>query len=161
MLRLFDGAELPPGSLLLTDPVTCLLAAYFFLALIRGQPAPSFDSRTALAALSGLAIPAALMLTFIYLSHRYRMEFYPFLDAASYFGLAVLVRNFNLGGVRWDRIIAVLGAGGAIVAHIMLMAYWLTAFAPAADLNLAKGVMGLYVSRLEGQPMRVGPHVMP
>ena len=161
MLRLFDGAELPPGSLLLTDPVTCLFAAYFFLGVVRGRPAPSFDRGTALAALSGLAIPAVLMLTFIYLSHRYRMEFYPFLDAASYFGLALLVRNSNPGGVRWDRTIAVLGAVGVIFAHLMLVAYWLTAFAPAADLDLSNGVVALYASRLQGQAMRIGPHVVP
>ena len=161
MLRLFDGAELPPGSLLLTDPVTCLFAAYFFLGVVRGRPAPSFDRGTALAAISGLAIPAVLMLTFIYLSHRYRMELYPFLDAASYFGLALLVRNSSPSRVRWDRTIAVLGGVGTTIAHFMLLAYWLTAFAPAADLNLSDDVIELYVSRLQGQAMLIGPHIMP
>ena len=161
MLQFVDGAELPPGSLLLTDPVTCLLAAYFFLSVVRRRPALSFDSRIALAALSGLAIPAALILTFIYFSHRYRMEFYPFMDAASYFGLALLVRNFRPDTVRWDRRVALFGAVGMISAHFMLIAYWIIAFVPAADLDLSKGVIQFYASRLHGQEMRIGPHFLP
>lgn len=161
MLRLLDGAELPPGSLLLSDAVACLLAAYFFVGVIRGRSADGIDFGTAIAALGGLAIPSLLMLTFIYFSHRYRMEFYPFLDCASYFGLALLLGKSEPDRGHWQRSLAVLAIVGMFTSHLMLLAYWITPFAPATDLDLSKGVLALYISRLQGQEMHIMGHVVP
>lgn len=161
MLRLMEGVELPPGSFLLSDPATCLLAGFFLWRLARGRAGRVLDAPATTVALAGLAVPAMLMLAFIYFAHRYRVEFYPFLDAASFFGLVLLLREMPGRQRRWAPWLAVAAAVGAVVAHAALFAYLLTPLGPATDLDMSRGWLGLYRSVLEGGSGFLAHHVMP
>lgn len=94
--RLFDALELPSSSIVLTDPLWCVLA-WRGAALIRtGRGLPG-----AVALAAGLCLAPALMLTAWYMAFRYRMEFTPLLLALSCTGLAAWVPP--LDGSRTKR----------------------------------------------------------
>lgn len=76
--RVLEGLELPPTSLFLTDPLTMVLAAAGALAVLRGR-LPQVSTWRAIAALAGLAVPAAMMLVAWFMTFRYRVEFMPVL----------------------------------------------------------------------------------
>ena len=92
--ELFDGLELPPSSLLLTDP--------WIRRRIDVSQGPAF------AILAGLACSPALMLTAWYMTFRYRAEFAPFMIAAASLGIAFWVKQLERGGSRQKRIAATL-----------------------------------------------------
>ncbi|HWT08629.1 MAG TPA: hypothetical protein VN329_05655, partial [Roseomonas sp.] len=83
--RLFDAFELPPSSILLTDPLTVLLAAMGLAALVR-RTVPGIARGQVLAVMAGLAVPPALMLIAWYMAFRYRVEFMPILLLAAGIG---------------------------------------------------------------------------
>jgi hypothetical protein len=161
MLRLTEDVELPPGSLILSDPVTCLLAAVFAWRFIRNLAGTVPNLWLAAASLLGLAVPGLLILMFVAYTHRYRMEFYPLLDSAACFGLAVLLRE-PLRRLRlWGAVLGAAGVIGIIVAHAALFAYLLTPLGPVTDLDMSRGWIGLYRSVLDGRQVRLDHHVMP
>ncbi len=134
-LDLFDCVELPPSSLLLSDPVICLLAALGLAALARRR----FDPQAAPlagAALAGLACPLAVILSAISLSFRYRLDFYPALDFAAVLGAASLRLNPMRPPI--PRFVA-LGAAGAAVAVAGLWANYNSPQGSALDLDLRCG----------------------
>ena len=100
--RLFDAFELPPSSFLLTDPLTMLLAAIGFAALVRRQ-LPGIARGQAIAVMAGLAVPPALMLTAWYMAFRYRVEFMPLLLLAAAIGAMRLSQWMAETGVRARR----------------------------------------------------------
>ena len=84
--RTIISVELPPGSLLLSEPLLFLLTIFFLVELRRSWP----RDRLALPLIVGLAIPAALMLVAPSMTFRYRLEFYPALELAALLGLRTL-----------------------------------------------------------------------
>jgi hypothetical protein len=78
ILRLTSGMELPPSSVLLTDPLTLSLALAGLAHTIRARR-PLASLGEAAPILAGLAVPAFLMLIFIGMNFRYRAEFEPLL----------------------------------------------------------------------------------
>ena len=108
--RLFDAVELPPSSFLVSDPLLVGLAIYGIVALVRGRN----PLRRELVApvLAGLLVPIALMLTWISLTFRYRLEFYPFLELAAFVGFAQLV---SFAGKR-ARTRLTAGAAASVLA---------------------------------------------
>jgi hypothetical protein len=63
------------------------------------DPLPSFQlfsPAPALAIAAGLAVPCYLMLTFIWMNYRYRMEFYPEIDLLALLGLYATVSDPSL-----------------------------------------------------------------
>jgi hypothetical protein len=146
MLRLTDGVELPPSSFFLSDPVTCILGGMFLVRVVRGRVTIPLDRAVALASLCGLAVPALLMLAFLYFSLRYRGEFYPVLDLAAYLGLWTLASP-NFGARRaWCAVLAVSGAVGVIVSHVTLVAHLITPLGPIRFVDMSHGLRGLYLS---------------
>jgi hypothetical protein len=151
-LRLFDDVELPPSSLLLTDPVIFLLAGGGVFALARrrlpGGP-------LACAALAGLACPILVMLTAISLCIRYRMDFYPALDFAACLGAAAL-RPASRSALR----IGLLGGLGAATAFVTLWLSYFAPFGPALDLDLRRGWSGPIQDMASGRNPYLG-HLRP
>jgi hypothetical protein len=107
---LMDAMELPPGSFFVTDGFLLGLAAAGILAI---------RDRSRAALLLGSGIPPVLMLCATSMTHRYRMEFYPFLFLAALFGVAVLARRPDTTpGFRATVIASVIA--GVIASHAML-----------------------------------------
>jgi hypothetical protein len=79
---LFDALEMPSSSFFISDPLSVMLAGMAVLGLLRGRIAGE-RGRLGGLLLLGLAIPPILMMTAWYMAFRYRVEFYPFLAAAS------------------------------------------------------------------------------
>lgn len=85
--RWFDLIELPPSSFLLTDLLPFCFITFLVIALRRRRFTilPLLSQCAAVAA--GLLAPCILMLTFGYMTYRYRMEFYPEIDFLAFLGL--------------------------------------------------------------------------
>jgi hypothetical protein len=134
-VELFDSAELPPSSFLLSDPVVCVLAAFGLWALAR-RPDRIPRAAHASATVLGLACPAVVMLLTISVTFRYRMDFYPVLNFAACLGAAAL----RLEPARQpNRLFLYLAALGAGVSLFSLMLYSYAPFGPAADLDMRGG----------------------
>lgn len=166
--RLMNGAELPPGSFFLTDLLPIAFIIFLAMALwaarpifsrssrkgaIFGQytnPLPSswiFSHAQGLALATGLAVPCALMLTAIFMSYRYRMEFYPEIDLLAFLGLYATVSNpallvrFNRCR-RWMQAAAVISIVSAFAAMVL---YWLTDDWGTAQPYLRNGLVHYYL----------------
>jgi hypothetical protein len=163
------AAELPPSSFFLTDLLP--IAFIVFLAMALGtahrifpqslrkgalvqctNPLPSsriFSHAQGLALAAGLALPCVLMLTFIYMSYRYRMDFYPEIDLLAFLGLYATVSNPDLL-VRFNRcrrwmlaatLISILSAFAALIL------YWFSNFG-LSQRDLRNGLVDYYVHSL-------------
>ncbi len=108
-------AELPPASFLLSDPLLLLLAARLRLR-----------AASVLAIIAGLALPAALMLGFVFMNHRYRQEFYPLLSFAAFAG--IWLRPVGLPSWRTWAGLAAIGIG---FSHLFLWFYLRSGMGPA------------------------------
>lgn len=161
MLRLADGVELPPGSLLLSDPMSCVLTGFFLVRVANRAIEVQVDRALASLSLLGLAVPIWLILTFIYFAHRYRMEFYPFLNAASILGFVVLLREQEKNQGRWLKIITGAFLLGAVIAHAELLLYRVVPLGPVTDFKMNGGLLGLIRLRIEGKNVYVDRHLMP
>ncbi len=133
MRRLIEAVELPPASFVSTDPLLLLLGGIFIGFLWRRRQVaaiPGFDLSKATPLLAGFAIPPILMLMAMYMSLRYRMEFYPFFVFAALAGAIVLcsaARKITL--FHWVAI-AMLCLFGIVNAHSRLIAYRNSPFGP-------------------------------
>ena len=158
-LELFEDVELPPSTLLLSDPVTCILAIAGVSALT-SRRRWAMDAALARATLLGLAVPACLMLMAISLTFRYRMEFYPALDFAGWLGLAAWADHPDPLPKYAAPALGVVAGAGMVAASIGLMIYAIVPFGPATDLDMAHGWTGVVADRLAGRNVRIG-HLMP
>jgi hypothetical protein len=154
--RLFDVVELPPSSLLLSDPLICLLAGFgiWAMAFRRARIA---DAGLAGSALLGLACPLAVILAAISLCFRYRMDFYPALDFAACLGAAAL-RIDPARQPRW--LFLALGAVGGAVAVVSQSVYYYTPLGSALDLDMRGGWMTPIVEMAHGRDPYIG-HLLP
>lgn len=139
--RLFDSMELPPGSLLTSDPLLLGLAVYGACRLAKDRAVPQRDA-IALAA-AGLAVPAALMLIAISLTFRYRLEFYPVLELLAFVGFALFARSPSAGR---RTMLGVAAIAGILIAHAMLILYLLSPFGPAGALIGATPIVDFYAA---------------
>jgi hypothetical protein len=115
--RLMDSIELPPSSFFLTDLLPIAFIVFLAIALWTGRhslgrmlrtewevapceqtqpPLRLFSPAQGAALAAGLALPCVLMLMFIYMNYRYRMEFYPEMDLLAFLGLYATVSNPTL-----------------------------------------------------------------
>jgi hypothetical protein len=157
--RLMNGAELPPGSFFLTDLLPIVFIFLLAVALWSASPEVGIgpgDDRLrwlrivplpqALALALGLAVPCVLMLAAIYMSYRYRMEFYPLIDFLAFLGLYATVSNptllarFN----RHRRWMLVATAISIVSAFVALVLYWLSNFGPSEN-YLRHGLVHYYL----------------
>lgn len=165
--RLMDGVELPPSSFFLTDLLPIAFIAFLAIALWAKRHTLShslrqssifaryadplhasrlFSYAQALALAAGLAVPCLLMLMAMYMSYRYRMEFYPEIDFLAFLGLYATVSNPSLlarfnRSHHWMLAAAVVSI---VSAFAMMVLYKLSEFGPA-QLLLRYGLVRYYL----------------
>jgi hypothetical protein len=164
--RLIDSLELPPSSFFFTDLLPIVFIVFLAIALWSGRrdlvhnlrkewgfaqhgetqtPFRLFSPAQGLALAAGLAVPCVLMLTFIWMNYRYRMEFYPEMDLLAFLGLYATIRNpallarFNRCR-RWMLAAAVVSIVSAFAAMVL---YKLSDWGPSQPL-LRDGVVHYY-----------------
>jgi hypothetical protein len=168
--RLMFAAELPPSSFFLTDLLPIAFIVFLAMALWPArrifpqrlrkgalfvrctnplQSSRIFSRAQGLALAAGLAVPCVLMLTAIYMSYRYRMEFYPEIDLLAFLGLYATVSNPDLL-LRFNRcrrwmlaatLISILSAFAALTL------YWFSIFG-LSQRDLPNGLVDYYVHSL-------------
>lgn len=84
--RLFDRVEMPPSSFLFTDLLPICFIVLLVIALWRRRARLSPVGQWAAALAVGLLVPCILMLSYISMTYRYRMDFYPAIDFLSFLG---------------------------------------------------------------------------
>ena len=133
--RMFDFAELPPSTFILTDAVLLGFALYTVRSMARRQHVFARKQMLAIAVAAGLCAPCVLMLTAISLSYRYRIEFYPLLELMAFTGAFLFLRNTRQNPEPAALPKYLIGGGVAIsaVASICaLLLYKLSALGPGS-----------------------------
>jgi hypothetical protein len=132
-----DSVELPLSSFLVSDPLIVGLAGYALVQLIRRKEA--IKRAIAIPVLVGLFVPIVLMLIFLSMTFRYRMEFYPFFELCAFFGFGLLLRREKQAPVV---LLTVATVAGVIASHILWVLYVLTPFGTAStvigDMSVAQ-----------------------
>jgi hypothetical protein len=122
--RIFDGVEAPPSSFLLSDPLLLVLGGAYLLRLPQLARERRLDLRAVTAIMCGFLIPAFLVLTYIYMAFRYRMEFYPLFEFAAFLGFFAICVNpvqFSELSRRGLSIVLIISAGlGILFSHLAL-----------------------------------------
>jgi len=149
-VRLLDFAELPPGSFFLTDPLLLgVMLGGFGRIFSRGDRFAVSSARARACAIGvGLAASALLMLCAISMSHRYRIDFYPFIEFGAFMGLAGLLNREV--PARHLTVIAIIAATAVSIASsfFVLGLYKLSQLGPSVPL-LRAGLLEYYAYRLE------------
>jgi hypothetical protein len=144
--RLFDAVELPPSSFFLTDLLPICFIGYLLHALRTGRSKALLPVSRWLALASGLIVPCLLMLAAIYMSYRYRMEFYPLIDLLAFLGLYAVVSDDALLASfsrRWRWMLAA-ALVSVVTSFAMLVLYELSDFGPSRE-PLQAGILHYYV----------------
>ncbi len=143
--RLFDYVELPPSSFFLTDLLPLCFIALFAIALWRRRPVDQPFLRQVVAIGIGLLVPCLLMLTFVYVAYRFRMEFYPEIDFLAFLGLYFTVTDKAMLATfaRFSRWIRAALAVSIVASFVTLMLYDLS-FGGPAQTCLRDGVAHYY-----------------
>jgi hypothetical protein len=122
--RILDGVETPPSSFLLSDPLLLVLGGAFLRRLPQLARERLLDIRAVAALMIGFLIPIFLILTFMYMAFRYRMEFYPFLEFAAFLGFYAICVNPGQFSALWRSrlsLILIASAGfGIVYSHFAL-----------------------------------------
>jgi hypothetical protein len=92
-MRLFDRVEMPPSSFFLTDLLPLCFIFLLVVALWKHRVRFSPVGQWAAALAIGLLAPCLLMLTYISVTYRYRMDFCPAIDFLAFLGLYATLTN--------------------------------------------------------------------
>lgn len=136
LTRLFDDVELPPSTLLLTDLLPLGFTA-FLLAALRMRRTERLQPMRIWAAIAvGLSAPCVLILAYVSLTYRYRMEFYPEIDFLAFLGLYLILTEEKIRAIYVRRRLWIEGALIVSVASSFasFLLYFLSPFGPAHDL---------------------------
>jgi hypothetical protein len=131
--RLFDAIELPPSSFFLTDLLPIVFIIFLLGSIFRPQSLRPISLGQLLALATGLAVPCVLMLTAIYISYRYRMEFYPEIDLLAFLGFYAATSSVEGLAIvhRYRAWITAATVISVISAHGMLLLYNYSPFGPS------------------------------
>lgn len=91
--RLFHTVELPPSSFFLTDLLAFCFILLLIVAVLRRRSRNSSRAMQATAIAVGLLAPGTLIMAFISIAYRYRMEFCPEFDFLALLGLYLTVSD--------------------------------------------------------------------
>ncbi len=139
--RVIDSVELPPSSFFLSDPLLIGLTVFTLAQLARLRT--PLDRAIAVPVLAGLAIPIGLILTFVSMAFRYRLEFYPFFDLCAFLGLGVLLARPQPP----PRLaFAAAACAGVLAAHVFWLLYMLSPLGDAGALLSGRDVLTFYRS---------------
>jgi hypothetical protein len=123
--RMLDAVETPPSSFLLSDPLLLVLAGAYLLRMPKLAREGLLDRGAAIALMIGLLVPVFLILTFMYMAFRYRMEFFPFLEFSAFLGFyAICVNSAEFSALTRRRLylILIVSAGlGIVYSHFVLL----------------------------------------
>jgi hypothetical protein len=139
--RIIDSVELPPASFFISDPLLTGLTVFALIQLVRARAA--VDRAIAVPILAGLCVPIGLVLTFVSMAFRYRLEFYPFFDLCAFLGLGVLLSRQQAPPRRLFTIAAFAGVVGA---HAFWLLYMLSPLGDAGELLSGSDVVTYYGS---------------
>jgi hypothetical protein len=153
--RMVDAVETPPSSFLLSDPLLLVLAGAYLLRLPRLVRERLLEPRAVAALMIGLLIPVFLILTFMYMAFRYRMEFYPFLEFSAFLGFYTICVNpaeFSILSRRRLSVILIASGGfGILYSHFALLLHkisppgnYASGGADAAAVSVANGWVDYY-----------------
>jgi hypothetical protein len=144
--RFFDAVELPPSSFFLTDLLPICFIAFLLYALKTRRSKVLLPAGRWLALAAGLAVPCVLMLAAIYMSYRYRMEFYPLIDLLAFLGLYAVVSDEALLAIfsRYRRWMVTAALVSVVTSFAMLVLYELSDFGPSRE-HLQAGIVHYYV----------------
>jgi hypothetical protein len=131
--RLFDAIELPPSSFFLTDLLPIVFIIFLVASILRPQSLRPISLGQLLALVTGLSVPCVLMLTAIYMSYRYRMEFYPEIDLLAFLGFYAATSSVEGLAIlhRYRAWITAATFVSVISAHGMLLLYNYSPFGPS------------------------------
>lgn len=144
-----DATELPPSSFFLTDALFLLLGATGLVWWFRKRRWPRWDQA---AVLVGLAAPCILMLSAISMNYRYRLDFYPFIEALAF--VAVLSIP-PMKTALPNRLRVVFGSClvvSILASHAALLLYKISPGGPPLPL-MRHGIVAFYE-----QAWRLYPH---
>jgi hypothetical protein len=147
--RLIDVAELPPSSFFLTDPLLVLFFGILCSLLLRRRLTSGINRYYATALLAGLAIPGLAILSAIFMSFRYRIEFYPLLEFGAFLGCFLFCKAYS-GDLPLARLRPLCIAGtvlGIGASHLVLLLYKVSPFGLSTGL-LRPGLILFYAHRL-------------
>jgi len=155
--RMLDAVETPPSSLLLSDPLLLVFAAACLLQLPRLARERLLDLGAVAALMIGLLMPVFLILTFMYMAFRYRMEFYPFLEFSAFLGFfAICIDPGRFSALARSRLSFILIASacfGIIYCHLLLLLYKISQFGhyarPANEVSPVDGWVNYYYTQLK------------
>ena len=118
---LFDTIEFPISSFVLTDPLLLFLFVYFVCFAVKSRVVYRHRVFTIISISAGLLIPCLLMLSFGYLTNRYRLDFYPFIQFGAFLGFWLFSKNTNDYSSSKYRIFFIVAALlGFIVSFVVL-----------------------------------------
>ena len=150
--RFIDSAELPPASLLLSDPFIVAMAAVGIVLAWRWRRRTAVDTRAVALLGAGLTLPVLLILMAISMTFRYRGEFYPLLQFLSCAGLYFACAAPGPGSAdprASTKMLATLGCIMSILgSHLTLAMYDLSPFGPAKDIVARGSVADFYMHRV-------------
>jgi hypothetical protein len=124
--RTIDAVELPPASFLVSDPLWVGLGGFALVRFCRDGETRRRTLPVGAAAV-GLAVPVILALTYVAMSFRYRIEFYPLLELCGFLGFASAVAAPSRKASRFLLGAAVLSIIGS---HLQWFLYRISVFGP-------------------------------
>ncbi len=139
--RTIDSVELPPGSFFISDPLSVGLMVFTLIHLFRARE--PLKRAIAVPVLAGLCVPMVLMLTFVSMAFRYRLEFYPFFDLCAFLGFGVLLSRSKAPPIR---VFALAAFAGVVGAHALWLLYMLSPLGDASALLGGMDVVTFYQS---------------
>lgn len=144
-----DATELPPSSFLLTDPLLILIGLAGLVWWFRKQRWPRWDQA---AILLGLAAPCVLMLSAISMNYRYRLDFYPFIEALAFIALLAIPPMKAAPPKRLRLVLGPLLIVSILASHAALLLYKISPGGPPLSL-MPHGIAAFYQ-----QAWRLIPH---
>ena len=139
--RTIASIELPPDSFFISDPLLLGLTAYSFVHLIKYRDLPK--PNIVIALLAGFSVPVVLILIAVSMSYRYRIEFYPFLEFASFIGFGQLL---SLSPKRHGAAFAAATLWSVLAAIGWWMLYAVSPLGPATKFLGRMDVVSYYLS---------------
>lgn len=145
--RLLDVTELPPGSFFLTDLLLMGLLFYAMWSLAAVRNRVCVPRSQAVAVGLGLAASCLLMLAAVDQSHRYRIDFYPFIELGAFVGL-IQLKSSGIVQSRAFRFATVAAAAVSICAsQLELILYKISGWGLPFD-RIRGGVIHYYLQQL-------------
>lgn len=150
--RFLDSVELPPDSLLISDPLLVGLAALGIVLAWRGRRRIGSDGAAVGLIAAGLTLPILLILMAMSMTFRYRGEFYPLLEFLACTGFFLLcaapTSRLATPSPAIRRLALTTCLVSVLGSHLSLALYDLSSFGSVRDILPDRSIVDYYRSRL-------------